>query len=350
MAGGGAERQLVYLSKELVRRGWDVHVALIKEGLNYGSLAATGCSIHKIPNWGNHDITILWHLMKLIRTIRLPLMQTWLTQMDVFGGIAAMLTRTPFILSERCCASAYPSNFKNTLRMYMGRCARAIVSNSEGGNQYWKMNIGDSVPRYVVHNALPFLDIAEIKSSALNLHFSPKAKTLLFAGRFNHQKNIYNIIRAFKIVTSQQDAILLLCGEGELQPRIDKIIREENLRGKVILLGYVKNLWELMKQADLFISASTFEGHPNVVLEAMACGCPLIVSDIPAHQAFLDEEKATFIDPGSIADIAHAILACLENPERTREKARKAKSEITSYSVAAVADKYEKIYRSIISS
>ena len=42
MAGGGAERQLVYLSRELVRRGWDVHVALIKEGSNFESLAATG--------------------------------------------------------------------------------------------------------------------------------------------------------------------------------------------------------------------------------------------------------------------------------------------------------------------
>lgn len=108
MAGGGAERQLVYLSEELVRRGWDVHVALIKEGSNFESLAATGTAIHKISTRGNHDLGLLWRLMKLIRAIRPRLVQTWLTQMDVCGGISSRLTRTPFILSERSCAPAYP--------------------------------------------------------------------------------------------------------------------------------------------------------------------------------------------------------------------------------------------------
>ena len=91
-----------------------------------------------------------------------------------------------------------------------------------------------------------------------------------------------------------------------------------------------------------------FEGHPNAVLEAMACGCPLIFSDIPAHRDFLDEEKATFVDPDNIAAITDAILACLENPERAREKADKAKSVAISFSVAAVADQYEKIYNQIL--
>jgi glycosyltransferase involved in cell wall biosynthesis len=350
MAGGGAERQLVYLSEELVRRGWDVHVALIKEGSNFESLAATGTAIHKISTRGNHDLGLLWRLMQLIRAIRPRLVQTWLTQMDVCGGISSRLTRTPFILSERSCAPAYPPSFKHRLRVSAGRHATAIVSNSLGGSRYWKMQIGNRVATYVVPNALPLPDIEKTRDSGGDLRLPAESRVLLFAGRFSLEKNILTIIRAFKRVLIQQAAVLLLCGKGELQPEIEEIIRVENLGGRVILPGYVQNLWKLMKQADLFISASTFEGHPNAVLEAMACGCPLIVSDIPAHRDFLDEEEATFVDPDSIADIAHGILGCLENPERTREKARKAKSKAASYSVAAVADKYEKIYHLILSS
>ncbi len=349
MAGGGAERQLVYLSGELVKRGWDVHVALVKGGPGFESLAATGSAIHKIFTRGNHDLGLLWRLRQLIRTIRPALVQTWLTQMDVCGGIAASFTRTPFILSERSCASAYPPSFKHWLRASAGRRAAAIVSNSPGGREYWKMRIGNRVSSYVVHNALPLGDIEKAKHSGCNPPLPAESKVLLFAGRLSLEKNILAIIRAFQKVLARQTAVLLLCGEGELQPRIEEAIRAENLEGRVLLPGYVQNLWELMKQADLFISASTFEGHPNAVLEAMACGCPLVVSDIPAHRAFLDEEKATFFDPGRIADMAQGILACLENPERARVKARKAKSEAASYSVAAVADKYEKIYHSILS-
>ena len=348
MAGGGAERQLVYLTGELMRRGWDVHVVLLKEGPNYGGLVSTGSTIHKIPASGNHDITILWRLLKLIRNIRPHLVQTWMTQMDVFGGIASRLTDTSFILSERSSASAYPRSFKNSLRVFVGRYAAAIVSNSPGGNQYWRMQIGDSVPKYVVQNGLPLEDIAKVDYSADPIYLPPGSKVLLFVSRFSAEKNIDNVIRAFKIVASQRDAILLLCGEGELQPRIEEMIRDENLKERVILLGYVSNLWKVMRRADLFIAVSTFEGHPNAVLEAMANGCPLILSDIPAHRAFLDEEEAFFVDPGSASDIAQAILTCMENPEKAKQMAQKAKAVASSFSIPTITDQYEKIYNHIL--
>jgi glycosyltransferase involved in cell wall biosynthesis len=347
MAGGGAERQLIYLSGELVRRGWDVHVAVLKEGPNFERLIATGTSIHKIPSRGNHDITILWHLMKLIRTVRPDLVQTWITQMDILGGIASRLTGTPFILSERSCSAAYPPSFKHSLRVSAGRHAAAIVSNSFGGKQYWQMQTGNGGPIYVVHNALPLGDIEKNDQSVCDLRVPPNSKVLLVASRFVPGKNIDSIIRAFKIVLTQQDAVLVLCGEGKIQPQIEEMVRKENLRAHVILPGYVQNLWELMKRADLFISVSTFEGQPNTVLEAMACGCPLILSDITAHRAFLDEEGASFVDPGSVTDIARAILTCMENPERTKQMALNAKSKASSYSISAVADEYEIIYDSI---
>jgi glycosyltransferase involved in cell wall biosynthesis len=350
MAGGGAERQLVYLAGELTIRGWEVHVALLKEGPNYEGLISTASIIHKIPASGNYDIAIFWRLMRLIHAVRPDIVQTWLTQMDVLGGIASKLTGIPFLLTERSCEHNYPSNFKNRLRKFIGRFASAIVSNSPEGDRYWRNRLGDSTPRHVVPNAVPLKNIEKAGDLPLGFHFAADCKVLLFAGRFSPEKNIGTIIRAFKNVLNHQDAVLLLCGEGSDRPQVEEIIRGERLRDHIIIVGYVHNLWPLMKRADLFISLSAFEGQPNAVLEAMACGCPLILSDIPAHRAFLDQQKATFVNPTNLPEIVDAILFYLQNPKRAREMALRAKSGVSTFSIRAVADKYENIYHSLLSS
>lgn len=348
MAGGGAERQLGYLSGELVRRGWDVHVALLKGGPNFERLVSTGTTIHKIAAWGNHDLSILWRLMRLVRIIKPHLVQTWITQMDVFGGIASRVTGTPFVLSERSSASAYPPSFKNRLRIRVGGYAAAIVSNSKGGENYWQMRVRDRVPKYVIHNAIPLVDIANVDPAAYNFRLPWASKILLFAGRFSPEKNIDKIIQAFKIVARQRDAILMLCGEGELRPRIAKMIRDENLNERVLLPGYVKDLWTLMKRAEGVIALGTYEGHPNAVLEAMACGCPLVLSDIPAHRALLDGEQAFFVDLDSPSEAAHAMLTCIDKPEIARQMAKKAKAAASSFSIQTVTNEYEAVYNQIL--
>lgn len=349
MAGGGAERQLSYLAEELMSRGWEAHVALIKEGSNYDALVSTGCRIHKIPCLNNHDVTILIKLIGLIRKIRPQLVQTWMLQMDVLGGLASRLAGVPFILSERNCSSAYLPTIKNRLRAFIGRFAAAIVSNSIGGDTYWQTLIGSRVPTFVVSNGLPLDKIAMAQPPASGSYVPQKAKVLLFAGRFSPQKNLETIIEAFDVVSSRKNAVLLLCGEGELRPRIEGIVRRKGLASRVMFLGYTRNVWELMTKADLFISVSKYEGRPNVVLEAMACGCPLILSDIPAHREFLQDGEAVFVDPGSAPDIARAIVSCFEDREVGRQAALKAKAGVSSYSIPAMADQYENIYRAVIS-
>ena len=69
-----------------------------------------------------------------------------------------------------------------------------------------------------------------------------------------------------------------------------------------------------MKASDAFVSTSTFEGQPNAVLEAMACGCPLVVSDIPAHREFLDDQTAAIV-PLKKDAFVKAILYVLQGSE-----------------------------------
>src|SRR5262249_25243780 len=159
MNGGGAERQLTYLAAGLIQMGWEVHVALLSGGPNLDRLQASGAIIHKMSCKNNCDPSIVWQLRHILHTIRPVLMQTWLLQMDILGGVLSLMSGVPWILSERSSELAYSRTVKNHLRALVARKASAIISNSAWGRMYWQKQIADRVPQYVIPNALPTAEI-----------------------------------------------------------------------------------------------------------------------------------------------------------------------------------------------
>src|SRR5471030_1534182 len=113
--GGGAERQLTYLAKELTREGCEVHVALTRGGENLRRLEATGARIHELGPCGTHDPRLLTRLMRTLGTVKPEIVHCWLLQMELLGGIASTTAGIPWVLAERSSAKAYPRTLKNYL-------------------------------------------------------------------------------------------------------------------------------------------------------------------------------------------------------------------------------------------
>jgi glycosyltransferase involved in cell wall biosynthesis len=103
-----------------------------------------------------------------------------------------------------------------------------------------------------------------------------------------------------------------------------------------------------MKKASLFISLSKFEGSPNAVMEAMACGCPLVLSDIPGHREILNDKSALFVDPSNIRLTANAILKVLNNTYIKRNLSLIAMQEASHFTISKMVDKWEKVYLSLM--
>src|SRR5262245_26828864 len=137
LEGGGGERQLAYLAAGLKQRAIEAHIAFTRRGPNFERLKASGATLHEIPLTHNHSPALLWSLWRLVRLLRPDLVQTWLTQMDIAGGMIAKLTGTPWILSERNSALSYPASLKNFCRSRIAAGADAIVANSKAGKDYW---------------------------------------------------------------------------------------------------------------------------------------------------------------------------------------------------------------------
>jgi glycosyltransferase involved in cell wall biosynthesis len=339
LGGGGAERQIAALAGGLRAAGCDVHVGIVSAGSNLAPVEAAGATAHRIRTNGNYDPLLPLRIAGLIRRVRPHVVQTWLTQMDVAGGLAAIATRTPWIISERTHKIYYPRDLKHGARRFLGRFARAIVANSAGGLEYWDHT---RVKRVVIPNALP---LAGIEAAARNEEDFGACAVLLFVGRLDPAKNLDNVIDAFATVVQRRDAVALLCGEGPLAADVHAHIARSGAGDRIRMLGFRDDVWGLMKRADALLAPSWFEGQPNAVLEAMACGCPLVVSDIPAHRAFLDDSTALFAPPADAAALARQLEQALDDRPAAARRAAEAKAGVAEWSIERVSAAYLRVYQ-----
>src|SRR5688572_23315489 len=321
---GGAERQLSYLAAALAAAGHEVHVASSRGGPNLARLEAAGVEWHRLGGACHRDPVIFFRLLRLMQRLRPDIVQTILTPMDIHGGAAALLTRTRWVLRESSSAPLYATGWRNRLRLSLGRMADAVVSNSAGGNAYWRSASGAQA-RSVIPNAVPFDEIARADAARVT-GFGPAEKVVLYAGRMDEGKNVESLIAALARVAGETPFVAVMCGDGPRRPHLERMARALGVAHRIVFKGYVDNLWDLMKRADVLVSLSRVEGCPNVVLEAMACGCPLVVSDIPPHREMLDEHSARFAGPDDAAKAAAEIKAVLSHGDVERASAARVRA------------------------
>ena len=344
LEGGGAERQLCYLARGLVQAENAVRVVCIRGGVNEPRLRTATSMVDVFADLPPASPRVFWRLLRTIRQFRPDLIQTWICQMDVWGGIAARCAGIPWVLSERCSAKMYPPTVKNRLRLGVGRGASLVVANSRAGAAYWQERFGGCAPPIrVISNALPLDEIAAV-AAARPCGINANERIILYAGRLDAQKNLPVFFRALPEVLKEGRFQILICGDGPEAETLRKMAAEMGLAARIHFLGYVANLYSLMKAADVFVSVSRFEGQPNAVMEAMACGCPLVVSDIPEHREFLDERSAFLAPVGASDQLAAQLRDCLAAPEVARAKAKVARRIAEQWDIGATARGYLAAY------
>ncbi len=353
LSSGGAERQLSYLAPELARMGHDVHIAYSKQGPNKPELP--GVVLHQLKSISNYDPYLLWQLVRIIRRIKPDIIHTWILQMDILGGMAAKLSGVPWILHEQSSAMAYPSpTWKYRLRVRIGSCATAIVSNSQGGDEYWKTQLPNN-RRYVIAIGLPVHEIGRTEASLPPGLAKPEAPIVLYVGRLasdvSANKNLKAFLEALAYVRQQENVLGILCGDGPQRAELEVLRHKLELDADVHFTGYLpadSSVWALMKKASVFVSLSAYEGCPNAVMEAMVCGCPLVLSDIPAHREILDENCALFVDTSNVKQTADTIIQVLRNTDTSKDRTLIAKKKAQEWSISEMACNYERVYKELI--
>lgn len=151
---------------------------------------------------------------------------------------------------------------------------------------------------------------------------------ILAAGRLKPQKDFPTLLRAFTLLRKQRNARLVILGEGPQRAELAALAEELGISRDVDLPGFQENPYGFMHAARLFVLSSRFEGAPNVLIEAMALGTPVVATDCPSgpREILQGGQVGRLVPVGDVAALAAAMARELESPtspERLREAVNK---------------------------
>ena len=165
--------------------------------------------------------------------------------------------------------------------------------------------------------------------------------------RLHPRKGLDILIYAFKeVVKYFPDSHLIIVGEGPEKPRLEKLIKDLKLEGKVLLAGYQSQPERWLRCFDIYILSSFQEGLPISLLEAMSLGRPVVASEIEAVKEVIQPGKNGITFPaGNIKALARAIIELLNNPGLAESLGKEAQKTIErEYSLSRMVEEYQKLY------
>jgi glycosyltransferase involved in cell wall biosynthesis len=142
------------------------------------------------------------------------------------------------------------------------------------------------------------------------------APVVVAAGRLKPQKNFPLLLRAFARLRQQRPARLLILGEGKQRQELEALARELRIADDVALPGYEPNPYAAFARAALFVLSSDWEGLPNALVEALACGCPVVATDCPSGPAEIlaGGRYGELVPVGDAERLAAAMARTLDHP------------------------------------
>jgi glycosyltransferase involved in cell wall biosynthesis len=173
----------------------------------------------------------------------------------------------------------------------------------------------------------------------------PQRPRVICMARLAAQKNQLKLIEAMPRIVSRVPSITLqLLGDGPDLSVLKVAAAELRVSDSVQFAGFQQNVWSWMKAADIAVLVSHFEGTPNVALEAAAAGCPMVLSNIPAHRAAFSDAEALFVDKDDPASIAAGILRLLEDLDLRKNMIRLAADRVATLTIDAAVSRYLDLY------
>jgi len=159
----------------------------------------------------------------------------------------------------------------------------------------------------------------EFDKFRLKKEFAKRDSLIGYVGRLSEEKGILNFIEAIpKIIEKEKNLKFLIVGDGHLRENLEKQIKSKHLKGKVKLVGWVSHdeLPDYLNELKLVVLPSYTEGLPNVILEAMACGTPVLANSVGSIPDLIINGKTGFLmeknDPESIAE---NVIKSINNPD-----------------------------------
>ncbi|MGK7935218.1 MAG: glycosyltransferase family 4 protein [Xenococcaceae cyanobacterium] len=357
LSGGGAERAAVLLAEGFCQRGHQVSLITIagKEtdfyqlspqidriALHVAKQSPT--PIHGLAN----NLYRLWILRQTINSWQPDVVISFLDKTNVLTLLSLLATKYPVLVCEQNNPTQNDLGRSwHLLRRLVYPLATKVVSSSQGVEQYFKWLSPQQ--KIVIYNPLA-VPAKQSESFTLPAGVNPQQQWLVAMGRLTHQKGFDLLLKAFATIAPQYpDWQLLILGEGELRPDLEKLREQLKLVDRVCLPGLIANPFPLLSQGELFVLSSRYEGFGNVIIEAMACGLPVISTDCPSgpREIIRHGIDGLLIPNQDHNSLAQAMASLMEDKQRRQQLAQEAKQGLNKFYPETIISRWESLLTTV---
>ena len=233
---------------------------------------------------------------------------------------------------------------RETAWLYAG--AQAVVGVSQGVADQVRQSLGLPAAKVkVVYNPVDSAAVTAGRDAQPAERFATEFMSLprpiiISAGRLHPQKAFADLIRAYALLPVRERGSLVVLGQGPLDAELRQMVLSLGLEGAVHLPGFTANPWWYLWRADLFALSSHWEGYPMILLEALACGLPIVATDCDygPREIIPLAAHGRLVPVGDISALGQAMRSVLQAPEMSGESRRPV--DLSAFSPAAVAHRY----------
>jgi N-acetyl-alpha-D-glucosaminyl L-malate synthase BshA len=352
---GGTEIAGYNIVKYLAKRGHNVHVMTQANLEPFKESKGEKFYVHsiqfiKLPFFG---LLLFWlKVLFILQKLKPDIIHAQTIDMGVGGLLAKIFLKKPYVVYGRG-GDVYSSwMFKNFISKIIIKNANAVFALTEDmKKEMTKIYKRDII---VIPNGIDILKFKNLSKRNIRriMNIPIDEKIIIFVGRLKAVKGIEYLIKAMEIIQQKNGkAKLMIVGDGAEKEKLETLVDKLNLNKNVMFIGKISNedIPKYLIMSDIFVLPSLREGFPNVILEAMASGLPIIASNVGGIPEIIKNgENGFLVEPKNPEMIAEKILMLFENNELRKIIIEKNKEDVKRYSWEDITEKLEENYRELI--
>lgn len=351
---GGTERQLLYLIRGLAEHYEILVVCTRTEGAWGGDAHRIG-RVKVLGLRGGWDPRLKPRLRELFRRYKPAIVHSYMFGFDHAVNVAARAEGVPVVISSRRQIATWKKPRHIRLQKKGNALVDAIVANSHAVAEFAAQQEGESVENYTV--ILNGIDV-DCFQSTINLvqirkryHIPDGRKIVGIVANFSPVKDHALFVdMARTLLERRDDAHFVMAGKGPLMDEIGARIERYGMQSCVTGLATISELHDVYRMLDVCVLTSRAEGFPNVVMEALATGTPMVAARVGGVPELIEDGvTGTLIDSRDPEVFARAVERYLDDPDEAQRVARRGRALVQeNLSLHAMIDAHRKLYEDLL--
>lgn len=349
---GGAETKLLELVQHMDRSRFETMVMSLGLGNEIeDEFQKLDCRVITFYRQKRVDLDLLKRIREFIRDEQIDIVMTTLFYADVLGALAGHKGGAKGVFSwETISSPKWLVPHRLFAYRYAIRKVDKVVSVSQA-TANWLIQKRKVPPQKIT--IIPYgVNLEKFKPgpgeiSRSSIGIEPDDVVIGQVSRLTEQKGHTYLIDAAKLVVRQYPQVkFVLAGDGPLRNQLEAQIRQNALQDHFILLGFRRDVPELLRLFDVFTLPSLYEGLPNVVLEAMASALPVVATPVDGtKEAVVDGETGILVPEKDPGRLAKALLSLLQNDEKRIRMGQNARQRVENhFSLKLQVEQFERLY------